>query len=83
MNLMNYLCRSFPGDPTNYKVLTNNATTAMGVVAGVVSSHKEKFTQSQGSPELTDFIDHYLAHMSKNKEETCTGLFLEHLYKFS
>lgn len=65
--------RHTPGDPTNYKVLVNNATTVIGVVSGVITSHKEKLASDPAAPR-EDFIDHYLDKISEGKEVTNTGM---------
>jgi len=64
--------RDMPGDPTNYHVLMKNASTAMDVLSGVITSHKEKMVENPSSPPA-DFIDHYLQMMQSGAEPTCTG----------
>ena len=61
-----------PGDPTNYKVLVNNAVTAMNVITGVVQSHKEKFEENPTAKRV-DFIDLYLEKISSGTDPSCTG----------
>ncbi|KAF6029019.1 CYP2D6 [Bugula neritina] len=63
--------RDMPGDPTNYHVLMKNASTAMDVLSGVITSHKEKMVENPSSPPA-DFIDHYLQMMQSGAEPTCT-----------
>lgn len=63
-----HIVRNLPGDPTNYRVLKNNAVTAMGVVKGVIKSHQEAKDSNSN-----DFIDSYLKKIKDGKEPTCTG----------
>ncbi|XP_067941888.1 cytochrome P450 2C20-like isoform X2 [Watersipora subatra] len=72
-NVNNYFTflRHLPGDPTNYKVLVNNAMAAKKVVIGVIQSHKEKFEENP-TAERADFIDHYLQKLESGADPSCT-----------
>lgn len=63
--------RNAPGDPTNYRALLNNATTAMSVLKDVIASHKKRLDENPDA-ERRDFVDLYLDKI-RGGEPTCTG----------